>query len=60
MGRIRTLIKMAGPDPVLNNTLDWNEQKDLNRDNTIAEISMLIDDFDRSGRTRISGIEHRP
>ena len=46
VGRIQTLIKMAGPDPVLNNTLDWNEQKDLNKDNTIAEISMLIDDFD--------------
>ena len=46
LGRIRTLIKIAGPDLVLNNTLDWNEQKDLNRDNTIAEISMLIDDFD--------------
>ena len=45
VGRIRTLIRLAGPDPVLNNILDWNEHKDLHRDNLLAEISMLVDDF---------------
>ena len=48
IGVIRSLIKDAGPDPVLNNTIGWDDAKELNRANTINEILLLLDNFDLS------------
>ena len=48
IGNIRRLIKLAGPDPYVNNIIGWNDDKELNRDNTIAEIVTLLDNFNIS------------
>ena len=29
IGQIRNLIKLAGPDPILNHIIGWDERKDL-------------------------------
>ena len=46
IGQIRSLIKEAGPDPVLNNIIGWNEAKELNRVALIDKILILLSDFD--------------
>ena len=48
IGEIRNLIKTAGPDPILNCIVGWDEAKDLIRANNIAELTMMLDDIDIS------------
>ena len=46
IGQIRNLIKLAGPDPILNHIIGWDERKDLIRANNIADIAARLDEFD--------------
>ena len=45
IGRIRNLVKAAGPDPLLNNVVGWDDSKDLIRANIIADISQRLEDI---------------
>ena len=45
IGRIRNLVKTAGPDLLINNVVGWDDSKDLIRANIIAEISQRLEDI---------------
>ena len=45
IGRIRNLVKTAGPDLLINNVVGWDDSKDLIRANIIADISQRLEDI---------------